>query len=742
MQYLFFIILVAAQVSLAAAAQQTATLTGVVRDSTGGVMRDVRVSLKGSSGVTSATTGAIGEYRFDSIAPGSYEVTASRSGFLDAARSVLLAAGDPLQIDFTLEPTHAERTVVTASRFAQPLVTAPASVTVIGSREIEAAADENIANLLARVPGVNIAQFDARHIDINLRGASAVLSNSTLVMVDGRAFFQPFYGATYWDLLTINKTEISQIEVLRSPASALWGANALNGVINIRTKSPRQLQGIHGEAGLGERGTRSAAVTFADATDRLSYKLSGSYYEQDAWDRDNLLPNGAPMPREVLFENRGTKQPKMEARLDWDGDPQRLWSVRGGVAGANGLTHSALGPSEFSSGSYYSYAEVDRESRAFDVKAYWNRLESPYRITLFGLDEHATSDAYVGEVTRRQTVGARHSVTYGGSARLDRFDVSIAPDERNRVETAAFVEDTITAGAHVTAVAGGRLDKFDTTSAVFAPRVGVIVSPRPAQSLRFTYNRAYRAPTLLENFVDLSLPAAVPLDPPFYYFQRVLGSTDLKMERQDAFEIGYSAALNSRTAIFATVYDQTVKNNIWFFPTSFYGPWAPPPGWPSALPVPVLPQVFGFVNLGSVRDRGIELATTVEWPRLSINGTYTFQATPRQHDDQTVIPLTINRPARHQFGGSVTFTDSQWTVAGDMHFTDKAFWADVFTDLFWGTTPSFVATNVRVSYRIANRPWELWAAATDLLDEKIKSHVFGDTIRRKVTVGVRWQWTE
>src|SRR4030095_11360067 len=123
----------------------------------------------------------------------------------------------------------------------------------------------------------------------------------------------------------------------------------------------------------------------------------------------------------------------------------------------------------------------------------------------------------------------------------------------------------------------------------------LIITPRPAQSVRFTYNRAYRAPTLLENFVDVPLPAAVPLDPPFYYFQRALGSTDLKMEKQDAFEVGYSAALNSKTAVFATVYDQTVKNNIWFFPTSFYGPFAPPPGWPTALPVPVLPHQFGFV---------------------------------------------------------------------------------------------------------------------------------------------------
>ena len=238
MKYLAVVLLLVAQARMIAAQEQGAELSGVVRDSTGGVMPDVRVSLNGPSGVTAATTSASGEYRFQSLRPGSYDLSASRAGFLDAFRQVTVASGTPLQIDLTLEPMHVERTVVTASRFEQSLLAAPASVTVIGSREIEAAPEENIANVLSRAPGVNLVQLGARDIEINLRGASGILANSTLVTVDGRAFFQPFYGATYWDLLTINKTEISDVEVVRSPASAVWGANALNGIVNIRT-NPR-----------------------------------------------------------------------------------------------------------------------------------------------------------------------------------------------------------------------------------------------------------------------------------------------------------------------------------------------------------------------------------------------------------------------------------------------------------------------------------------------------------------------
>jgi outer membrane receptor protein involved in Fe transport len=740
MKYVIPIFLLIAHASLGIAGQQPGRLNGVVRDSTGLPMDDVEVALSGPTGVATVRTKADGSYQFEVAVAGRYQLSVRKTGFRELIREAALESGIALALDVEMQPDYAETMIVTASRVSESLITAPAAVAVLGGKDIETSAADNFADLLREVPGLNVAQFGARDIEISTRSSTGVLTNSTLVMVDGRSFYQPFYGSVYWDLLTLTKDEIQQIEVLRTPASAVWGANALNGVVNIRTKSPRQMEGLRGHLGFGERSTRTGGLTWADSTDRLSYKLSGSYFEQGPWDRDNLLPNGSPMPSAVTFENRGTKQPKFDARVDWDADRTRVWSLRGGMAGANGLVHSALGPAEFGSGSYSSYLELDHGSDDLDFKLYWNRLDAPFRIVLFGLDEDATTDSYVSELTRRLRVGAHHSVTLGGSARLDRFDVTIAPDDRSRFDVATFVEDKVTVSRIVSVVIGGRLDKFDTTKAVFAPRIGLVLSPKPVHSFRLTYNRAYRAPSLLENFVNLSLPAVVPLDPPFFYSQFSVGSTELEMEKQDAVEIGYTGVLNSRTTVFATVYNQTIKNNIWFLPVSFYGPGAPPPGWPGdPSRVPLLAKAFSFVNLGRVRDRGVELATNVQWPRLSLQGSYTFQDLPRL-ESGTSFPLQINRPARHQAGGGLTYADDRWSVAGDLHFTDRAFWSDVFTEPFWGYTDAYVNVNSRVSYRLRRVPWELWLSATNLLDEKIKSHVFGDTVRRKVTAGVRWQW--
>jgi iron complex outermembrane receptor protein len=727
--------------ALPAASQQPATgIAGSVTDQAGLPLEGAMVSLHGDAGAWTALTDRDGRFRIDGIPPGSYQLSGKDERHRESAQTVVLTTGI-LEVNFELQTIPVFTLIATASRTGeQSLISAPASVSVVGSEQIEASAAENVPDLLRAVPGVNFTQFNARDLDINARSSTGVLSNSMLVMVDGRSFFQPLYGATYWDLMTMPKNEISQIEVMRSPASATWGANALNGVVNIRTKAPRQMTGLQGDLAFGERGTRSAGVTWAEALNTLSYKLSASYYEQDPWDRDNRLPDGSPMPSAVIYENRGTKQPKFDARVDLDGDRSRVWSLRGGMAGAYGQTQSALGPGEFGSGSYYSYAEVERTSNNFDFKMYWNRLESPFKIVLYDLAEHATNDTYAFDINRTLKAGDRHNLTFGGSLRLDRFNVTIAPDQTHRMDGAAFVEDQVSVNRKTTVVVGGRLDKFNTTDVVFAPRLSLVVTPKPAHSFRVAYNRAYRAPSLLENFLNVTLPAVVPIDPPFYYSQLTLGAPDLKMEKQDAVEVGYTGVIRSHATVSATVYDQRISNNVWFLPVSFYGPGAPPPGWPGdPSSVPVLPKEFTFLNLGQVRDRGLELGGRVEWASVSIQGNYTFQQDPRL-DTGTDLPLQINLPPRHQGGVGLTYRINQWTAAADVHYTDRAFWADVLTQPFWGYTNAYTGVNARVSYRLPNRRWELWLSATDLLDEQIKSHVYGDTIRRKVSTGVHWQW--
>src|SRR5437764_697281 len=183
------------------------------------------------------------------------------------------------------EPQKYEETVVvSASKTEEKLINAPATMSVIGSQTIETAPTQNFAELLRAIPGMNITQVSARDINVTARGATGTLATGQLAVLDGRSLYQDFFGFVMWDFLPVNLNEIKQIEVIRGPASAVWGANALNGVINVITKSPREMQGTSAVLGVGgfdrANGEDTGSLWYLSGThaqainDRWAFKLS------------------------------------------------------------------------------------------------------------------------------------------------------------------------------------------------------------------------------------------------------------------------------------------------------------------------------------------------------------------------------------------------------------------------------------------------------------------------------------
>src|SRR5919106_2827938 len=124
-------------------------------------------------------------------------------------------------------------------------------MTVITGRAIENATSQNFAELLRSVPGLNLTQVSARDINVTTRAATGTLATGQLALLDGRSLYQDFFGFVMWDFLPVNFNEVRQVEVIRGPASAVWGANALYGVVNVISKSPREIQGTSVTVGLG-----------------------------------------------------------------------------------------------------------------------------------------------------------------------------------------------------------------------------------------------------------------------------------------------------------------------------------------------------------------------------------------------------------------------------------------------------------------------------------------------------------
>ena len=207
------------------------------------------------------------------------------------------------------------------------------------------APSSNYADLLRGVPGMNITQISARDVNVNSRSATSSLATSQLAVVDGRSIYQDFFGFTMWDFMPSNLDEIKRIEVIRGPASAVWGANALNGVINVITKSPREMLGHVGRpsapaamnrevndngADSGIASSTCAARTRRPSNDRWSYKVSARHLRSDA-----LRAADGPDPERrhdvvpELHERRHRQQPKFDVRVDYDfADPEQEAAVR------------------------------------------------------------------------------------------------------------------------------------------------------------------------------------------------------------------------------------------------------------------------------------------------------------------------------------------------------------------------------------------------------------------------------
>jgi iron complex outermembrane receptor protein len=471
--------------------------------------------------------------------------------------------GDREELEDAL--VHSETLVVTASRIEQSIAEAPAAVSVVDVDRLGSAAFDSYADVLRGLPGMNAIQMSARDFNFTTRAATGAAANSQLVLLDGRSVYHDYTGFVLWDYLSVNVREMSQIEVQRGPGSAIWGAHALNGVINLRTKNPRQLEGGEVTLSGGEAGTLGVFARWAQVHDKWSYKLTGSYYQQDAWERDDTLPSGEPLPPGADYRNEGTKQPSFDIRFDYEPDAEQLWSFQSGAASSSGIVHTPIGPATIHDGDYMAYGKVAYMRGSLDASLFVNRFHWDATNFFFSLPHTISNHTIAADVTDRQALGSRHVLVYGGSLRSNHFDVTLAPADDGRDEAGLFLEDQIQLNGKLQLNLGARVDWFDTIGVTVSPRASLILQPHPDHSLRFAYGRAYRPPTLIENHLDVELANAILLDPaapPFVFTNRALGNDELDEELVDSFEVGYMANLARRATLGITGYHSRKQDLI------------------------------------------------------------------------------------------------------------------------------------------------------------------------------------
>ena len=153
------------------------------------------------------------------------------------------AASPPRLKDLSLEEL-ANIEVTTPGKAPESAFRAPAAVYVLTQDEIRRSGATNIPEALRLVPGVEVSRIDSYKWAIGIRGFATRLSKGVLVLIDGRSVYTPLFAGVYWEAQDVPLQDVERVEVIRGPGATIWGSNALNGVINIVTRSAKQTQGF------------------------------------------------------------------------------------------------------------------------------------------------------------------------------------------------------------------------------------------------------------------------------------------------------------------------------------------------------------------------------------------------------------------------------------------------------------------------------------------------------------------
>ena len=797
---------------------QEANVSGTVVDESGGRVPGATVMLTGPTRDTRVTDTS-GEYRFTRIPPGEYEIVASTSGFASARTAVSVGTGAVTVPPLTLAVAGlGETVVVSASRTESTVLDAPATMTVVPASVLEALPSQSYADVLRTIPGMNVVQLSARDMNVTSRQATSTLATSQLALLDGRSLYLDFFGLVLWDLVPTNPGDIRQIEVVRGPASAVWGANALTGVVNIITKSPREAAGatsvtigggffnrdFGSTEGQGAGGLFSTSISTSHAlNDRWSLRLSGGYFGSDAYARPiGRIPDiadprdptgrtrvgGATYPADAegtfgtAFKNQGTSQPKFDARVDQELVNGRV-TYAGGVAGTRGTIYTGIGPFDIQPGSYMAYGRTAYSRGTARFGAFVNALDAeapnlllPNPVTGRPLELNFKTQTYDIEASHAVLVGTKQTISYGGNFRRNNFDITLAPAAQDRNEIGGYIQDDIFFN-RVRLSLGARIDKFgNIDDPAVSPRASVSFSVADSHVLRAGFNRAFRAPSSVNNYLDISLatvrdlrPLAPLLPPPlqpavqapFILVVRAVGSelpigttaqTPLKQESLTAYEGAYTGTFNNRTTVGAAFYVNDMDDSINFAQLSPnrdpYTAQSPPPGWP--LPAALLTNLaqagiviprtaFTYLNLGPIRQKGFELSLDHRMNAdFSAFANYSWQSDPEVLDDPNPYPtIELSIPPTHRFNIGGAYTGRRILGSLAVSYVDEAFWTDVLDAPYHGFTDAFTSVNGSFGVKWGNRITTT-IKSTNVLNRQIQQHVFGDILGRSVTAEVRF----
>jgi iron complex outermembrane receptor protein len=546
---------------------------------------------------------------------------------------------------------------------------APAAAAVVSPDDIHRLGFTTIPEALRMVPGLDVARIDSHQWAISSRGFNGEFANKLLILVDGRTIYGPAYGGVNWGMQDVLMEDLDRIEVIRGPGASLWGANAVNGVINILSKSAKDTQGLLVSASEGSEDNPSVAVRYGgQLATNLYYRVYGK-----AFNREGLVTSSGADAQDNWNSVQGG------TRLDWEPSDDNRFTLQGSFY--NDFVHEnenvvLLTPP------YTTNSNVENHDSGGNVLGRWTHQISDVSSLSFQeyydhfqqeqVGSTETQDAYDLDAQHRFPLGERNDIIWGLGYRYTtahyppNFYLTWTPPDQDSQLYSAFVQDEITLSPKLfTVTVGSKFEHNDVTGFEIQPSMRLLWTPTDKQTVWAAVSRAVRTPSRYEtgarvNYSVSSIPSppnATPLG-----LVSLFGNPNAESETLIAYELGYriepARQLSFDFTGFYNQYDKLLR----FVTNSSY----------VQGPVVVFPQTIE--NAGSAETFGCELSSQwkvtdnwrllagYSWLHVNLNpNAPAFQGNPQ---NQLQLRSYLDLPWNLEFNAAGYYVDQQVAAAG------------------------------------------------------------------------------
>jgi iron complex outermembrane receptor protein len=714
-------------------AQTTGSIKGKVTDrKTGSALPFVNVVVKGTN--HGASTKEDGEFEIKGLTPGRYVLVVSIIGHETAlVEGVDVVAGEVAIRNVSIGDVAVQIgdvTVYGASLRGERITDAPASVSVISPRDIKLnSASGQVPKLLETEAGVDIAQNGINDFNVNTRGFNSSLNRRLLILLDGRDLAVAFLGSQEWNGLSVPVEDLGRLELIRGPGSALYGANAFNGVVNILTPRPKDIVGGKITVAGGEKNTVRTDARYASESGSMSYKVNAGRTQGDTWSvsRPTLLNGALTFPFEyanlnpflntevVPLSRNKVSSTYGSGRVDYEFEEGGRTTLEGGITQVeNEVLVTGIGRvqvpkavkpwgrANYSNEHLYAQAWVAGRNSLkpqvslstglpLEEKSFISQLELQYRFS--ALEEKLF--VILGAAHRYQSVGTKGTLT-----REDHYDN--LSGLYGQLEYKLIEE--------VKAVLAGRWDRSTLHSTQFSPKVALVWTPVVGHSIRATFNKAFQAPNYSELFLNVKHPIRN-----LVYF----GNEDLVVEKITGYEVGYKGVFSNSLFITLDGYYNQLKDFITDLAPSVN------PKYPGQITLPgenITRTVWSYGNAGKVTEEGFELSANYYLTdNLQLTANYAFfDFTVNEKNANDV--LLPNAP-KHKVNAGVTYREPKWEVSVSTKYVPTFDWA---AGIYKGPILAYTLVNLSGAYRLTPH-LEFGVNITDLLDRK-HYQIFGGSL--------------